>query len=359
MNSYKLLILLFLSLMAYSSFAVAPPRTTRTTKQGGDWEVAANWLPGAVPDFDQTDNTDDIVIDIPSVNGSITLNKNFHLKAGTTLLVAGCDTLIINGDAVFSNGSFLTVEPCAVMIITGDLQNKNNSDDIEINGGLTVGGDFNGGNGSVIAGTGDVDVIGTITLDGTGTITANVLPIELLQFTATFNESKVDLYWTTVSEINNEIFIVEKSKDGFEWQTAAFLPGAGNSTTIIDYFDQDLDPFQGVSYYRLKQVDYDGREETFNVVAVENISNGKVAFHIFPNPTTQGNINLSFEGFENEEILVVVRDVQGKEYYSKVTIVENEKEIQLLSVDHLLAPGIYLVTASSLNSLYSQKVIIK
>ena len=335
-------------------------RTTRTATLSGDWKDASRWSTASAPAFNQTNNTDDIVIDIAGATpGVITLDDNFTLKTGTTLTIKGCDTLIITGDAVFSNGSFIQVDPCAKLIIQGNLENKNNSNNINIDGGLTVGGNYTGGNGSVISGSGTTNVIGSITLSGSGTITTDILPIELIEFTATFNEDRVDLYWSTASEINNEKFIIEKSKDGYTWQEVLMVAGAGNSSSIIEYYESDKEPLSGVSYYRLKQVDYDGKSETFNVVPVENIENGMIAFNIFPNPTTQENINLSFTGLENKEILVIVRDVQGKEYYSKVTIVNSSEEIQVLSVDQHLPSGIYLVTASSINELYSQKIIIK
>lgn len=93
--------------------------------------------------------------------------------------------------------------------------------------------------------------------------------------------------------------------------------------------------------------------------SIQYLKKGETAFNIFPNPTRQENVNLSFKGFENEIVLVVVRDIQGKEHYSKVTVVEENDEIQLLLIDSVLPKGIYLVTASSMNQLYSQKVIIK
>ncbi len=346
----------FLTLLL-STFSMLGQNTAKTA---GDWETDGNWSTGTHPDHNQTNNTDVLIIDIAGgTPGLITVNDDFFLKGGTDLTVKGCDTLIITGNATFANNSVLDVEPCAVLINKGNLLNNNNSDQINIDGALTVEGDFSGGNGSVISGAGTTDVIGTITLDGDGTITTSVLPIELLQFSAIFNKDQVDIFWSTASEINNEKFIIERSKDGFEWQEIISVSGAGNSSSIQEYYEIDQEPLSGVSYYRLTQIDFDGRSETFNVVPVENISGGMIAFNIFPNPTTQDNLNLTFQGFENQEILVVVRDIQGKEHYSKVTMVSAENEIQLFSVDNKLPKGMYLITASSMNQLYSQKVIIK
>lgn len=353
-SSYKNFTFLVMLLTTFSIFS------QNSAKTSGDWFTDANWSTGTHPDHNTTDNNDVLFIDIAGATpGAITVFDDFFLKGGTELTIRGCDTLRITGNVTFANNSVLDVEPCAVLIIEGNLLNKNNSNQINIDGGLTVEGNFSGGNGSVISGNGITDVIGTITLDGDGTITTSILPIELLEFSAIFNENKVDIFWSTASEINNEFFIIERSKDGYEWHEISSVSGAGNSSSIQEYYETDKEPLSGVSYYRLTQVDFDGNSETFNVVPVENIAGGLITFNIFPNPTTQDNINLSFNGFEDQEILVVVRDIQGKEYYSKVTVVENNDEIQLLSVDNILPAGVYLVTASSLNELYSQKVIIK
>ncbi|MFT7157207.1 MAG: hypothetical protein ACI8Q1_002224 [Parvicella sp.] len=185
------------------------------------------------------------------------------------------------------------------------------------------------------------------------------LPIELIEFNAIFAENKVNIYWSTAAELNNEYFVVLRSRDGFEWEEIATVAGAGNTSNISEYFEQDLKPLNGVSYYKLKQVDFNGQSEEFNVVPVENTSKSKVAFKIFPNPTTQENINMSLEGFKDQEILVVVRDIQGREFFSKIQIVDTNSETTVLPVESDLLPGVYLIVASSKDAFYSQKVIVK
>lgn len=185
------------------------------------------------------------------------------------------------------------------------------------------------------------------------------LPVELESFTATFNEDRVDFYWKTISERNSDYFAIERSKDGSVWDEIMTVQGAGYSTSEIEYFDYDAEPLSGKSFYRLVQYDKNGNVEKFNVVPVENLEGGLVAFNIFPNPTTTDNINLSFSGFEGKEILVVLRDISGKEYYSKVEVISTDNEIIAYSNDLTLPKGVYLVTASSENEFYSQKIIIQ
>jgi len=112
------------------------------------------------------------------------------------------------------------------------------------------------------------------------------LPITLIEFNAIPTQNQeVELTWQTASEINNDYFTIERSKDGINWNEIGEVEGAGNSTITLDYNLLDPLPFLGVSYYRLKQTDYDG-EFTYSEkrkIIFDNGTNGKV--NIYPNPT--------------------------------------------------------------------------
>ena len=85
------------------------------------------------------------------------------------------------------------------------------------------------------------------------------LPVELLNFEARlYDQNRVDLFWTTFSEINSSEFVVERSKDGFDFREIGRVTAAGFSSNNIDYFLSDYDPENGINYYRLKSVDLDG-----------------------------------------------------------------------------------------------------
>lgn len=104
------------------------------------------------------------------------------------------------------------------------------------------------------------------------------LPIELLSFTATANQAlnQVDLNWVTASEINNEYFTVERSKDAQLFNPVLVRSGAGNSNSIITYNDVDIQPYTGLSYYRLKQTDYNGAH-TYSQIVPVNFSNNQLS----------------------------------------------------------------------------------
>ncbi len=87
---------------------------------------------------------------------------------------------------------------------------------------------------------------------------ANVLPIELLEFSARPDGGAVMTHWATATETNNDYFTVERSADGMDFHPVGIVHGAGHSTARREYRFRDLQPLSGVSYYRLRQTDFDG-----------------------------------------------------------------------------------------------------
>jgi hypothetical protein len=115
---------------------------------------------------------------------------------------------------------------------------------------------------------------------------SNVLPIELLYFRAQPDNNRVDLQWATSTESNNSYFTIEKSKDGVSFdslQKIATEAPNGNSSVELNYNTQDPNPYAGISYYRLKQTDLDGKQQYSAIVSVDFIK--RQSLSIYPNPT--------------------------------------------------------------------------
>lgn len=124
------------------------------------------------------------------------------------------------------------------------------------------------------------------------------------------NDYGVVLSWRTSSEINNDYFTIERSKDGVEFEELFKIPGVGNSNDINNYVSVDESPYNGVSYYRLKQTDFDGKVEYFDIVVVDisNITNLK----LYPNPVNS-ILTLSLESkLGNSRIKLNVYNAQGR-----------------------------------------------
>lgn len=181
------------------------------------------------------------------------------------------------------------------------------------------------------------------------------MPEVLLSFDAVFDNTKVELTWSSDTENNNNFFVIEKSKDAMNFEALLTIKGFGNHSNIMSYFDVDYTPFEGISYYRLTQIDQQGSILSSRLVSINNkISTSDLAMNqsaIYDNPA-------ALMGSENKEVLVVLRNEKGEESYSKVVI---DEEFHVLSSDasSKLDNGTYTVVASSDNRLYSQKLVVK
>jgi len=187
----------------------------------------------------------------------------------------------------------------------------------------------------------------------------NPLPIELLSFTATPNGNKVDLKWTTASERNNDYFTIEKTKDGQSFEFVAMIDGAGNSNSILNYTSVDYYPYQGTSYYRLKQTDFNGKHSYSNLVAVDFKNNAGIGINVYPNPNSGNDIHLQLMGMANEEVLICITDVAGKLLYSTMVNISSNEMNHSLILENKLAAGIYFISATSNTSAWSKKMIVK
>ncbi|MEM9051146.1 MAG: PA14 domain-containing protein [Bacteroidota bacterium] len=166
------------------------------------------------------------------------------------------------------------------------------------------------------------------------------LPIELIDFKAeVVNNSFIELSWQTATEINNDYFTIERSMDASNWEILGFVSGSGNSNVVLSYSSLDGNPFTGLSYYRLKQTDFDGYYSYSDVVLVNVIPSNQV--RIYPNHT-QGLVTLRGSSLKKEEIKVL--DPQGKDITKSIFLETIEKGVILLDFKDAFS-GIYLVRA--------------
>ena len=119
----------------------------------------------------------------------------------------------------------------------------------------------------------------------TNALAAAPLPVELTSFTASSVNGTVNLNWATATEVSNYGFEVERSADESVWNKIGFVAGNGNSNSVKSYSYSDNTASSGTVYYRLKQLDTDGKYEYSKVVSVNNTTPD--AFTVdqnFPNP---------------------------------------------------------------------------
>ncbi|MDO9001180.1 MAG: T9SS type A sorting domain-containing protein [Bacteroidota bacterium] len=182
------------------------------------------------------------------------------------------------------------------------------------------------------------------------------LDIQLLSFEATKNKGYIAINWYTIREVNNNYFTIEKSKDASVFETVSVVSGAGNSSKNVDYLYNDNKPFDGISYYRIKQTDYDGRSKYSQMRAIEYKNETKLNFDIIPNPSNSAGYNLRFESALEEQYLVEVTDLAGKIIYSIVVNVNNSKN----NISSSLHAGMYMLNIRSLttNNLIGTKKLL-
>jgi hypothetical protein len=187
----------------------------------------------------------------------------------------------------------------------------------------------------------------------------NPLPIELLTFNAKPNNDKVDLLWTTASEVNNDFFSIERTVDGVNFELVGTIKGAGNTTSMLNYSTIDHQPYEGVSYYRLKQTDYDGNYSYSDLKMVDFGNSANFAFNIYPNPNNGTLFNMQLTSNKEEEILVVVYDMLGNEMYSKIIVtMDNGSAVYAIDPSQKLSAGVYMITATSSDVIYNKRLVV-
>lgn len=193
---------------------------------------------------------------------------------------------------------------------------------------------------------------GTHTDDNTGAYYSNTfmvttLPVELTSFTATPEPKAVALNWTTSSEEHNASFEVQKSADGKNFETIGTIEGAGTSVVINTYNFTDESPVAGNSYYRLKQIDFDGTFEYSDILSV--VFDTKITATIFPNPTSE---SLIVATEIQEEVTIRVFNMNGQVVFQSMQNVDNQVEINLST----LTNGNYIIQVTTTNN---QSIIYK
>jgi hypothetical protein len=186
------------------------------------------------------------------------------------------------------------------------------------------------------------------------------LPIELLEFNAVATGDVVTLDWATASEKNNDYFIVERTDDASSFTTIATIQGAGNSEHIFHYSAIDSQPLLGTSYYRLKQVDFDGAFSVSKLVPVNFVKDQQnLFFSMYPNPATdQTNISF-FNIVKGQAIELTVYDISGKAVYTTATTLDKNEDRFSINLSGNVSAGMYIVVVHSGDQTYRQKLSVQ
>ena len=158
------------------------------------------------------------------------------------------------------------------------------------------------------------------------------LPVKLTSFTATRNRSLVELKWETAQEENSKGFYVERKLSNGGWQSVTFVETKairGNSSLPLTYEYTDLNDSKGISQYRLRQVDIDGKQ-AFSLIRAVRGQGQKGKTIIYPNPSGDGKVNIVFENV-NSSRDVSLMDVSGKTLKQWKGVTNNNIQIDNLN----------------------------
>ncbi|HZX74948.1 MAG TPA: T9SS type A sorting domain-containing protein [Cyclobacteriaceae bacterium] len=381
---------LFLLLMMMSFFGMSQNKTTSGVT--GNWSSTSVWSDGYVPpttsipsgtsgDINYVINGTVGVGTFPQTN-SITMDFSNN-KDTYNFTVNG--TLVVYGNMTFGNSAMNLIIPAGgIVIIMGDLttQNKitlNNGGILVVKGTATFAGgsgqnDYvdNGGkfwplgNNGVVAGnnadpqaqtaattSGNFATVASTSIQNIVNGSINPLPIKLLSFIGNAVKGKVDLSWSTSSELNFDYFEVERSGNAKDFTSIGKVTGNGTSTIRHDYTLADEKPLIGRSYYRLKSVDFDSYTEYFKVIGVD-FSTDKM-FDVSPNPTDGTSIRFTMNFIPEGNTDIIVYD----NFSNVVAHYAPSESSQFVEFSNPLKSGMYYAKILSGDFVKVQRFVVR
>lgn len=197
---------------------------------------------------------------------------------------------------------------------------------------------------------------GTIYMDNIYFV-SSALPVNLFDLKAIKNTNSVTVNWKTATETNNKGFFVERSNNANSFTELMFLNGSGNSASVKEYSITDNNPLKGTNYYRLKQVDNDGKATYSSTVAVKFSDVQSLGFTFYPNPV-KNKLTVLVEKIETNNASLNMISIDGKLIKSYTLKTTNSNSSFLIDVQ-ALPKGLYQLTLNDGRSVKTSKVIVE
>ncbi len=180
----------------------------------------------------------------------------------------------------------------------------------------------------------------------------NILPVELLYFKGDCDGNDIDLNWGTASEINNDFFTIEKSRDALVWSEFTKVNGAKNSLSKLTYHSTDPEPYYGISYYRLKQTDTNGSYKYSDIIAVESCESEIIEeIRLYPNPASE-KLSLLLNHETEADCAILIYNQLGHEVFA------SRKFIPVIDLTNFPA-GVYTVRFYNNSTTINKKLVIE
>lgn len=175
---------------------------------------------------------------------------------------------------------------------------------------------------------------------------ALVLPVTWSSISVDYDNCNNILRWTTESETNNDYFVVETSRDAARFESLGMVDGNGDSRQSRDYLFTDHKS-SGTVYYRIKQVDHDGRVSYSEVVRARNIQCREARLMtVYPNPVNSDHIFVEYQsGSQEGELPLTIINQVGQVVWTGILSSNADEPVLKLDISSLI-PGLYMISAT-------------
>jgi len=185
-----------------------------------------------------------------------------------------------------------------------------------------------------------------------------ILPVQVVNFEATPNQlNEIELTWQTESEENSDYFILQKSINGINFETFSTVDGTGFSSRTIDYFQLDPSPNDGINYYRLIQVDYNGEQHHIKTIAI-HFKPDLIDLLLYPNPTNGNIVNIHCENIYERNVTIQFKNMLGQEVYSIQLETPSKNFTIPVELPEYLTEEVYIVSVMTNNRQVNKKLIV-
>jgi hypothetical protein len=184
------------------------------------------------------------------------------------------------------------------------------------------------------------------------------IPVEFVTFNASSNGKEVILNWSTATELNNQLFEIQRSLEGSEFATVGFVNGKGTTTQRQDYVYKDEINSDGKYFYRLKQIDYLGSYQYSEIIEIEvKVFNAFLLEQNYPNPFNPST-TIGYGIREKSNVRITILNSIGEEV---ALLVNEEKESGYHTVEFnasSLPSGVYFYQLRAGNFIETKKMIL-
>ena len=190
---------------------------------------------------------------------------------------------------------------------------------------------------------------------------ASTLPVTLLEFKGKEKNKTSELFWSVREERNLNVYEVQHSTDGTNFETIGLVFPWDNQQVSNEYTFVDKKALPGLNFYRLKSIDLDGSYKLSQIIAVRIGESSVTQVLVAPNPVVQDRIRVILGGLTNGRYRMELRNTNGQLLQVKPVIIVQRDQIEYINKSTAATPGIYWLTVydNSNKKIGTSRVIVQ